>query len=199
VLPDPERPATVFTHYIRIERESHFYETANIFYRRETFEQSGGFSADMMPHAETPLGGEDTEAAWTAKRLGWSTAFAPDALVYHEVRPIRVWDWICNKRLFRVPGLVGRFPELRQFMFGKYFYDQAQGYLLLALLGLTLAIWYPLTAVLAVPYAFYRAMGQSGTLTGVLRIFRVAVYFLRDFMGLLILIGGSVRYRALLL
>jgi len=199
VLPDPEQPTKVFTHYLRIEKESHFYETANIFYRRETFEECGGFPADVMPNAERPVGGEDTEAAWTAKRLGWRTAFAPEALVYHEVRPINIWDWIFNKRLFRIPGLVGRFPELRRFMFGKYFYDQAQGYLLLALFGLALSILNPLGAALAIPYTFHRAMGRSGTLTGILRIVRVAAYFLQDSATLLILLGGSVRYRALLL
>ncbi|MCC6293802.1 MAG: glycosyltransferase [Bryobacterales bacterium] len=199
VLADPETPTGVFTHYIVIESESHFYETANIFYRREAFQQCGGFPADLAPRADRPFGGEDTVAAWTAKRMGWKTAFAREALVYHEVRPITVKQWICIRPLFMVPLLVRRFPELRRFMFGGYFYDRAQGLLLLALAGAAGAFWQPWLAALAIPYVLHRGMGPSKTLTGPLRLLRVGAYFLRDTASLGYLLGGSVRFRALLL
>jgi cellulose synthase/poly-beta-1,6-N-acetylglucosamine synthase-like glycosyltransferase len=199
VLPDPCTPTGVFTHYMQIEKESHFYETANIFYRREAFDQSGGFPADLTPLADTPIGGEDTEAAWSAKRLGWGSRFDPEALVYHEVRPIGLRDWICIRRMYRVPGLVARFPELRGFMFAKYFYDRAQSYLLLALFGLAAVFAFPPAAILALPYALHRASEPSRTLSGILRPARVAAYFLRDLTSLFLLLSGSIRYRALLL
>src|SRR6185436_4502735 len=37
VLPDPNKKFGVFSHSLRIEQESHLYETANIFYRRAAF------------------------------------------------------------------------------------------------------------------------------------------------------------------
>jgi GT2 family glycosyltransferase len=199
VLPDPDVPTGIFSHYIRIEAESFFYETANIFYRRETFEQCGGFPADLLPNAELPMGGEDTQAAWTAKRLGWETTFAPGSLVYHEVRQRGLKEWICIRNLFVVPSLIGKFPELRRFMYRGYFYDRAQGYLSLALFGVSLALWQPFSALLVLPYVVHRAMGQSKTLTGPLRLARVGAYFLRDITSMCLLILGSVRYRALLL
>lgn len=199
VLPDPDVPTGIFSHYIRIEAESFFYETANIFYRRETFEQCGGFPADLLPTAELPMGGEDTQAAWTAKRLGWETTFARDALVYHEVRQRGLKEWICIRNLFVVPSLIGKFPELRRFMYRGYFYDKAQGCLVLALLGASLALWQPLSAFLVLPYVVHRAMGESKTLRGPLRLVRVGAYFLRDVTSMCLLILGSVRYRALLL
>lgn len=199
VLADPETPAGVFTHYIVIEAESHFYETANIFYRRETFHQCGGFPADLAPHADRPFGGEDAMAAWTAKRMGWGTAFAREALVYHEVRPVTVKQWICIRPLLMVPLLVKRFPELRRFMFGGYFYDRAQCLLLLALAGAAGAVWQPWLAALAFPYGLHRGLGPSKTLTGPLRVLRVGAYFLRDAASLGYLLGGSVRFRTILL
>jgi glycosyltransferase involved in cell wall biosynthesis len=199
VQPEAGARPGVFTHYLVIDRESYLYETANMFYRRATLDQVGGFQADLTPHAATPMGGEDVDLAWRAKRAGWRSAFAADALVYHAVLPIPISRWLVSRRLFIVPGLVGRFPELRQFFFTGYFYDRAHATLLLALAAVASAAWVPAALLLVLPYGVLRAAEPTGTLRGVLRVVRVAAYLPRDLAALAILLAGSVRFRTVLL
>lgn len=197
--PDPSGRLGVLTHYLSVEHESFFYETANIFYRRRALEQAGGFPADLLPTADRPLGGEDTEVAWNVIRLGWRTAFCPAAMVYHAVMPLKLWKWLFIERLFVVPRLTRRFPELRRFMVWRYFFDRAQAWFVVALAGLAFAGLHPAFLVLVVPYAVFRASEPTKTLGGFLRPLRVPPYFLRDSCSFLILAAGSVRYRSLLL
>ena len=198
-LPDPTVPRGIFSHYISVERESYFYETANIFYRREALAQSGGFQADLMPHAETPLGSEDTEVAWNVIRLGWKTRFCTDALAYHAVFPATPWQWLFIKRLFCVPRLTRRFPELRRFMVCSFFFDRGHALLALALAGITGAVTQPFLAILVLPYCIFRASEPTRSMRGLLRPLRIAPYFVRDVLSMLILLAGSLRYRSLLL
>ena len=197
--PDPMARRGVLTHYVSVERETFFYETANIFYRRSALEDAGGFPADLTPTADHPLGGEDTELAWNVIRLGWRTAFCAEAKVYHAVMPLKLWKWLFIKQLFAVPRLTRRFPELRRFMCGRYFLDRAQAWFVLALVGLISTTVHPAFAALALPYAVFRASEPTKTLGGLLRPLRVPPYFLRDICSFLILAAGSLRYRSLLL
>jgi cellulose synthase/poly-beta-1,6-N-acetylglucosamine synthase-like glycosyltransferase len=125
-LPDPAERLGIFKWYLRVEQETPLYETANIFYRRAAFEQTGGFPSDLSPYASHPMGGEDVSVAWKMKRLGWKSFFSAQALVYHEVVPLRIRDWIWIKHLYIWPQLLKEFPELRAFMFHSWFFDRAQ-------------------------------------------------------------------------
>ena len=198
-LADPTARRGVFSHYISIEQESYFYETANMFYRREALEQSGGFQADLTPNADTPMGTEDTEVAWNVLRGGWKSRFSTEALVYHAVFPLRLWQWLVIRRLFCIPRLTGRFPELRRFMVCAYFFDRGQALFVPALAGLLLAPFYPAALALCLPYAVFRASEPTQSLGGILRPLRIAPYFVRDVCSFLILSAGSLRYRSLLL
>jgi glycosyltransferase involved in cell wall biosynthesis len=199
VLPDPTARRSVFTHYLAVEEESFLYETANMFYRREALDQSGGFRADLTPTADRPMGGEDVDLAWRVKRLGWRSRFAPTALVYHEVVPIPVWRWIVVKRLYVFPLLTKRNPEVRRFCYHRYFYDRAQCLLALGLLGVVCASATPWTLALCLPYVVARASEPTATLNGFKRPLRVAAYFLRDVASFGLLLAGSIRYRSVLL
>ena len=199
-IPEPGVPHSVLNFYILVEQESFVYETANIFYRREAFEQAGGFPCDLQPNAEKPMGGEDIELAWNVKRGGWESRFATKALVMHEVQRITPWRRLFVKQLYIFPRLVGAYPELRRFFFARYFYDKAQAWLVMALLGLALAaLTTPLALLLALPYVISRALEPSRTLRGPLRLLRVAIYLPRDLVAMCLLLAGSIRYRALLL
>jgi glycosyltransferase involved in cell wall biosynthesis len=199
-LPNPDQDRSgVLKFWVSVEQESFLYETANIFYARACFEEAGGFPADLSPHAETPMGGEDVDLAWRVKRRGWRTRFAPDAVVHHEIRPISIGYWLINKHLFVFPWLLRRFPELRQFFFLRYFYDRAQAALVAALTGFAFAWLSPLALLGAVPYAAIRFSEPTKTLRGPLRLVRVLAYFVRDGISLLVLVAGSIRYRTLLL
>lgn len=194
-LPTPGVPHSVFNHYIIIERESMLYETANMLFRREAFEQAGGFQADLNPLADTPMGGEDADLAWRIKRNGWQSRFAPDALVYHEVVRMQPWRWIFIKRLFIYPLLLKNLPEVRKVAFAKFFFDRFQAWLLLALIGVVLAFLTPWTLLLSLPYILSRSSESSRTLRGPARLLRALLYFPRDLTSFGILLAGSIRYR----
>lgn len=198
-IPDPSARRGIFSYYLAVERESYFYQTANIFYIRAALEQSGGFQADLRPTAERPVGGEDTEVAWTVIRLGWKTRFCSAAVVYHAVFKAGPWKWLFIQQLFCIPRLTGRFPELRRFMAYGYFFDRGQAYFVLGLLGALAALYFPAALILCLPYAVFRASEPTQSLAGVLRPLRIAPYLLRDILSFLILSAGSVRYRSLLL
>jgi len=130
VAPDPSVARTPFDRTLWVEDHGGFYQTANLFVRRETFDAVGGFRdwALERPHrrlatpdrrrargARTPIG-EDTLFAWSARRLGARSAFAADALVHHAVVPGTVsddmadrWHWARD-----MAGLVALVPELRE-------------------------------------------------------------------------------------
>ena len=207
-LPMPGKRQGIFTHTLRIERETHLYETANIVYSRAAFEAAGGFQLlDSNPHAVTPLGGEDVDLAWRVKRLGWRSSFCAAALVHHEVLPMSVLSWIWISRLQVFPWLVRRFPELRAFFFLRYFFDIAHAYLLILIIGAVLVslgggdgIWGGwAAAALALPYVVHRASEKTRSLRGPLRLIRPMFYILRDLSSLAILVVGSIRARSLLL
>lgn len=197
VLPDPSAKMGVFSHYVQVDRESLLYETANIFYRRAPLEQAGGFPPDVIK--VDSLGGEDTEAAWNVKRLGWQTRFRPEALVYHAVYSVAPWRWVIIRNLFQFPYLTGRYPELRRAMFWGYFFDRGQALLGLALAGIILAKLSAWSLVLCAPYVVFRNSEPSRSLRGPLRLLRFGPYLARDVCSFLILLAGSLRYRSLLL
>jgi glycosyltransferase involved in cell wall biosynthesis len=198
-IPVPHQKQSIFSHTIRIEQESFLYECANIAYSRTALEQAGGFLPDLCPQRSTPLGGEDTDLAWRVRRQGFGSVFAPDALVYHAILPMRRRDWVWIARLSVFPGLVRRYPELRQFFYYGYFYDRAQAYFLLLLIGLLGLSWHFAAFLLTAPYLIYRASEPTRSLRGPLRLVRPAVYFLRDFCSFCTLLRSSLRERTILI
>ncbi|MEO7144562.1 MAG: glycosyltransferase [Bryobacteraceae bacterium] len=197
---DPNGRPGIFTHFIIVRSESFHYESCNVFYRREAYEQAGGFrGVDGTPMAPTPTGGEDIDLAWRVKRLNWRSVFAPDALIYHAVLPLPKIRWLYDKRKTPFPGLIKQFPELRQFMCLRYFYDRSQALFCLLLVGLALAFVHVAALLLCVPYIAHRAAEPSATLKGPLRLLRAGLYLPRDAALLGLLVTTSVRKRCLLL
>lgn len=136
VEPDPSQPRTPFDRTLVVAHDGGFYQTANLFVRRETFEAVGGFrdwiavrrrrwSSESGPNSEmrSPIG-EDTLFAWTARRLGARSAFAPGALAHHAVVPGSAldtmadhWNWARH-----MPALARLVPELRRGAFYRRFF-----------------------------------------------------------------------------
>lgn len=198
-IPEPGVPRGPLNAFIWVEEETFLYETANMFYRREAFEQAGGFPSDMHAHRQKPMGGEDVDLAWKVKRAGWESRFAANALVIHEVLPITLWRWLFNKHLYIFPRFLHDYPELRRFFFARYFFDKVHAWLVLALVGFALAALALPALLLALPYIITRASEPTRTFRSALRVLRVLAYLLRDLASLGILLAGSARYRALLL
>jgi glycosyltransferase involved in cell wall biosynthesis len=157
VVPDPAFQRTPFDRSLSVENELGFYQTANLFVRRETFDTVGGFrdwaleqprrrrwSTDRRRNRamRTPIG-EDTVFAWSARRQGSRSTFAPEAIVHHEVVPGTIrdamadqWHWTRD-----MPGLVRRVPELRRSAFyRRVFFGSWTAYFDLALVGLAGAL-----------------------------------------------------------
>jgi glycosyltransferase involved in cell wall biosynthesis len=198
-LPPPEQPLGIFCRYVRVEAENPRYEAANIFFLRASLAHAGEASKDMTPNSERPTGGEDALMAWRVKRAGWQSTFASAALVYHEVVPISVWQWLYEKRMFMLPWLAREIPEMRREFYLRVFLDRAHACLALLLAGVALAPLSPLWLVCGVPYLLERSAGTTRTLGGALRVVRALIYFPRDLLAFGALALGSLRYRSLLL
>lgn len=198
-LPDPAVPMTSMSRSMRVERESMFYETANMFYRKDAFEATGGFIADATPNALTPFGAEDTELAWHVKAAGWKSGFEAGALVYHAVLPITPRQWLVDNRFLAIPRLAAIHPALRDHFYTRHFFDDAQAWLTLGLVGTVAAVALSPWALLAwLPYGVRRASDPTKA-RGILRLARPVLYLPRDLARFALLLVGSVRYGIVLL
>jgi len=226
VVPDPSVPRTPFDRSLSVDGHDGFYQTANLLTERGVFEAVGGFRdwALELPGRRrwsvdrrrgramrTPIG-EDTLFAWTARRRGLRSAFAPNALVHHVVVPGDVreaiadrWHWTKD-----MPGLARMVPELRDAVFyHRWFFAYWTAVFDLSLAGLVAAtltrrkLWLLAT----VPYTrrvlrettLYRD-GRDSRLAGMRRAARYALGVPAvDAATLLGLLSGSVEWRRLVL
>jgi GT2 family glycosyltransferase len=111
-LPDPAQADKrgPFSRWMEMRTEEGFYPTCNMGYRREVLEVIGGFDEGFRhPY------GEDTDLAWRAKEVGFSSALAADAVVFHEMWPSNYMAYARDAR--RREGMVmamSRHPGLRR-------------------------------------------------------------------------------------
>jgi hypothetical protein len=194
--------------------------------RRELFDAAGGFrdwalerpgrrrwSPDRRRNraSRTPIG-EDTLFAWSARRVGARSTFAPDALVHHAVVPGSLGDAIADRWHWTrdMPGLVRLVPELRaETFYRRGFFAHWTAQFDLAALGVAAALVSrrKLWLVMTVPYlervygeaATYRA-GTESRAEGVRRAIQHAAGApLISAATLAGLIAGSVEWRRLVL
>jgi glycosyltransferase involved in cell wall biosynthesis len=197
-VPDPAVAMTSMSRSMRVEAESMFYETANMFYRRSAFEAGGGFMPDPTPNALQPNVCEDTDLAWTVKRAGWQARFAAGALVMHAVLPITPRQWLIDDRFFFIPRLAARHPQLRKYFYARYFFDDAQAWLTLGLAGTVATVLSPWTLLAWLPYAVRRTRDPTRA-RGILKLARPLLYLPRDLGRFALLLAGSVRNGVVLL
>jgi len=86
-MPDPDQSQRTLQHTMEVMSEDCFYQTCNIFYRKELLDHVGGFSSEFcgLNKFGRQKGGEDTDLAWRIKECGWKSVFANDAIIYHHV------------------------------------------------------------------------------------------------------------------
>ena len=118
----PERPTLPLERSMGSGLEG-LYPTCNVLYRREAFEEAGGFDLDagkrlgFRPDRRSQGDGfgEDTMLAWRVARAGGRVAYVPEAGVAHAVFPPDVVDVLSRTaRVAAFPGLVKEVPELRR-------------------------------------------------------------------------------------
>jgi glycosyltransferase involved in cell wall biosynthesis len=219
VAPDPAARRTPFDRSLEVDGDGGFYQTANLFVGRETFDAAGGFidwvlerrssrrwSPDRRRHrgSRTPIG-EDTLFAWTARRLGIRSAFAPEALVYHAVVPGGLMDALADRWHWSrdMPGLVALVPELRRTTcYRQVFFNHVSARFDLALAGaLASAVGgrgRRRSLIAAVPYIRH-VLGYSEQWAARERAIYVLAAPVMDGVTLAGLLAGSALWRSLVL
>jgi glycosyltransferase involved in cell wall biosynthesis len=218
VEPDPTQPRTPFDRTLAVEDHGGFYQTANLFVRREIFESVGGFTDWVLEQADhrrwtpdrrrrramrTPIG-EDTLFAWSARRLGARSAFAEEAVVRHAVVPGNLLDDMADRWHWArdMSGLVRLVPELREGAFEyRVFFNETTARFDLALAGLLAAAvtgrkrW----LLAGIPYLRHRlreARQWGRTRRAIAHLVGMPVVDATTVAGLLV---GSVRWRCVVL
>lgn len=160
-LPDPSQHDQLgpFSRTLDIFREDGYYQTCNVAYRRAVLQALGGFHEGFRFPA-----GEDTDLAWRAREAGATTAFNPDAVVHHDVRPSDFMVAVRDSWRWQSTALaVRRHPGLREAFASRYVWRASHPFAIGAVIGLAIIGRAPasrralLTGLgMLAPYAHYR-------------------------------------------
>lgn len=194
VLPRPDVPAGPYDKTLWVTRPWGLFESANLFVRREVFDQLGGFDDGLLGIAGAHFG-EDVIFGWRARRAGVETGFCEEALVHHEVFPRGPAEFVRERRrngLFA--HLARQVPELRDtFFYRRVFLSRRSAAFALAVAGA--ATRRPaLAALAALPYARMAAndLAEAGPRLAAARA-------AADAVGLAAALRGSLAARSLVL
>jgi glycosyltransferase involved in cell wall biosynthesis len=201
VVPDPGARMGAFDRTIWVTFAPGLWEAANLFVRRQLFERVGGFEQWLTPTRGKALA-EDVWFGYRALREGASWAFCAQALAYHAVFARSAGEYVAERlRLQYFPAMAARAPELRDtFLYRRAFLNSRSARFDLALAGgaLALARGSPLWLVAAAPYlrtlrAHARRDSHDRLSPELVALADVAA----DAVGLLSLLYGSMRFRAM--
>jgi GT2 family glycosyltransferase len=189
------------------EEEEGLYPTCNMGYRRTVLERVGGFDPRFM------ITCEDTDLALRARESGATSAWRPDALVYHDVHGSDYRAFLRDKLRWHGVALVVReHPSLRSKLHHGLFWKRSHAPALLAAGGIVLAaagatrsgrgrgLAIVVAATATVPYVRFRT--RVAPLRGVGPRRRLALLPLAltgDLLEVGVMAAASVRYRTILL
>lgn len=204
---NPQRIPGFFYHQIKHTREDFIYATANAFYRRKVVAELGGFNEHFGTYPwGMPVGGEDTDLAWRAKRAGYTAVFAPELVVRHQATNLPPIAWMLEPiRTFVVPRLVRDIPEMRKGLWNRYFLsrDHAFFYALLGGVIAGLTGRKKLAVVLAVPWVIEQHSMVNRDVGKVTRWWRIPLKFAlmaeRHAMLTLTIVASSIKHRTIVL
>jgi glycosyltransferase involved in cell wall biosynthesis len=211
-LPSPHQTRTTFSRTQEILRENGLYHLCNTFYRKAALKQVNELSPDFIGKdcfGRIMMSGEDTDLAWKVKKQGWKSVFADDAVVYHYVFKVNPLKYIlsyrkCQLFFYTWPNLIKKHPEIRKNVFYyRVFRTKENAIFTLSLVSMILGLsahW--LFFLLSFPYvvniltwSFYER-----SLRTYHRGFMVLIIlFSHDLINCILLIGGSIWYRRLVL
>lgn len=137
---------------LRVEEFSGRYEGANLLFRRDAFEASGGFD-DVVGHFW-----EDTAAGLAILRTGYRAEFVRTAIVRHDVTfPGYRWHLKRAWKQSHVGPVLAAYPELRTDLLWMRYFQRPRSALLLAFyLGLLIGTRNKLALLLTLPYLWLR-------------------------------------------
>lgn len=208
VLPKPEQRPTLSAKLTFVTETEHpTFPTANMFMRTAVFRSFGGFDESLSFRDPLDRATEcaDTDLAWRVIKAGHARRFVPEAVMRHEIEDQSLKHWILEPtRLFLVPALVARHPELRDALLTArlFFYPPAFLLYAAALVALVALIWQPWLLVLLPVALVARGVQRTGSLDP--RVLaahagRVLAHLPRMLVMSLSLLYGSLRFRALVL
>jgi glycosyltransferase involved in cell wall biosynthesis len=150
-LPE-EEPTGPWPATIEVEGPTPRFESCNVLFRRDAFIATPGFD-EQVGHFW-----EDTAAGFAMKRAGWQVAYAPDALVRHDVTyPGWVWQLKRAQRHAHLAAVLRHYPEMRrEVLWARVFLRPRHAVLLATAIGLALAPLDRRWLALAAPYAWSR-------------------------------------------
>lgn len=170
-----------------VVEDTRFFQTANAFYRRADLDAVGGFDSRLA------RGGEDTDLGLRIVARFGPAAFAPEALVHHDVRAASVWQLAREgaTRWIDLPLVLKKHPALRSsLLYRRVFWKRSHPPTIVALMGLAGAPWQPISLVLLLPWAVTRRRTAWRRLPGT---------FLVDAAEVAACVRGSMKHRSVLL
>ena len=198
-LPMPGQQRYLLEKTMDIEKPSIFFETCNIFYRRKVFMEVDGFSMEFLE----AISGEDTDLGWKVKRAGFDIAFCREAVVYHEVFKVSYWRWLKEPLLLfkNIHYLTKKFPELRDYMYARYFLTMDTALFHSFLLGMFVILFVDtfIGFIITGPYFINRYRNGSHMKNPFLKLMRIFFGLPRAFLMWWALVIGSIRSRNILL
>jgi glycosyltransferase involved in cell wall biosynthesis len=210
-VPNPHQPKTKLSHSIEVFWESGFYQTCNMFYRKDVLDLVGGSSTDFSGSSWFGLlkiGGEDTDLAWRVKKKGWKSVFADDAVIYHHIFDLSPWKALFRQYQFigviAFPRIIKRHPELRNtILYRKLFKSKQRALFYLLLLSLFLGFFiHAAFFIFGLPYlgrilkvSFYRR--QISSYHRGLALLGIIIF--HEFINSILLMCTSVIFRTIIL
>jgi glycosyltransferase involved in cell wall biosynthesis len=213
-IPNPAHTNTTFSRTMSVAKENGLYPTCNIFYRKNVLDQLGGFSPDFCGInclGSPRWGGEDTDLAWRVKKQGWKSVFADDTVIYHHIFPLRPWQVITaglrkyqlQGLFYAMPYLVKKHPELRNYLYHRYFLSRTKALFDIFFLSFVTGILlHKIFFLLALPYLVVRSKDafhfrplkeyHRGLLVLIISI-------LVDLEDFILLLSGSIWNRSIIL
>ncbi|HEX8123805.1 MAG TPA: glycosyltransferase [Solirubrobacteraceae bacterium] len=186
--PDQRDRLGPLSHTLQIGDANRLFMTANIAYPRALLDALGGFDEWF-----TRACGEDVELGARATKAGAEVRFAGDALVHHDVRPMRLAQhlrhtvkWADSVRTLSLH------PEMRDLLTARVFWKPSHPKLLLAAAGL--AARRPL---LTLPYLAHLRRLYGGDVAAAARAAPAHVAI--DVTEVVTMVVASARYRTLML
>jgi glycosyltransferase involved in cell wall biosynthesis len=208
VLPKPEQTAAMFSKLTFVTAQEHpTFPTANMIVRKGVFDAFGGFDENLSFRDPLNRATEcaDTDLAWRIIKAGYARRFEPRAVIWHEIEQQSLLQWVLEPtRLFLVPALVKRHPELRKSLLVARLFFYPPIWLLYAAVCLAAiaVMWQPLLLLLLPPALVARGIHRTGSADPrrlAAHAGRVMAHLPRMAVMIASLLYGSIRYRALVL
>jgi len=184
--PDDAHVSGLFARTLDHPGPTKTFPNANLVVRRTALERVDGYDEAFWG------GGEDTDLAWRVLESGGSVAFAPEALVWHAVRPATLRQHLRSLvRWQTIPLVLHRHPHLREELHRRFFWKRSHPTAALAVGSAFLGL-VDRRFLLGVAPLLVRRGREVGWRDGL----RLAV---ADAFEVLVVVSGSVRYRAVVL